>query len=168
MMKDPSVGDGATGGEAGAREPGAGGAVGEPGEVRVLITSEPIDLAGASRVVSPSDGAVVTFAGVVRDRTGGKGVAGLSYEAYSEMARSEMRKIGLEARRRYGVGAICIVHRTGELEVGDVSVVVAVAAPHRGAAFDACEFCIDTLKGTVPIWKKERFEDGSSFWVNHP
>lgn len=136
--------------------------------IKVWITEEQIDVAATQRLGSRADGALVSFVGTVREQSEGRRVAGLDYEAYPEMALGEMRRIAEEALRRFDVGSVTMVHRSGELKVGEVSVVVAVAAPHRGEAFDACEFCIDTLKQAVPIWKKERFEDGTSAWVNHP
>jgi molybdopterin synthase catalytic subunit len=142
--------------------------LGGRGRIEVRVTAEEIGARDAEGFASASDGAVVTFLGVVRDSTEGKPVSALSYEAYEEMARKQMREIADEARRRWKVGSVLMVHRTGELKIGEVSVVVAVAAPHRGEAFDACEFCIDALKTTAAIWKKEMFSDGTSAWVNHP
>lgn len=138
------------------------------GKVIVEVTSDPIDVDQARSVGSSVSGALVAFAGMVRDATDDRPVSGLEYEAYSEMANKTLQQIADEALARWEVEAILIVHRVGELAVGEVSVLVAVAAPHRGAAFDACEFCIDTLKERAPIWKKERFEDGESQWVSHP
>lgn len=138
------------------------------GRISVLITDSEITPAIADELVNSSDGALVTFTGVVRSSTGGKEVTGLDYEAYSEMAEQELRAISEEACKMWNLGSVAIAHRTGSLAAGEVSVVVAVTAPHRAEAFDACEFCIDTLKKKVPIWKKERFGDGSEAWVNHP
>ncbi len=135
--------------------------------LRLEITPDPIDPSGVGQLATPLDGAVVTFLGVVRGATEGRAVAGLDYEAYEEMAVKEMKRIAQEAIDRWPVSKIAIIHRTGSLDVGDVSVAIAVSAPHRGEAFDACEFLIDTLKVSVPIWKKELFEDGSSSWVEH-
>ena len=135
--------------------------------LRLEITPDPIDPSVAGQLATPLDGAVVTFLGVVRGETDGRGVTGLDYEAYDEMAVKEMRRIAEETIDKWPVSKIAIIHRTGSLEVGDVSVAIAVSAPHRGEAFDACEFLIDTLKVSVPIWKKELFEDGSSSWVEH-
>lgn len=135
--------------------------------LRLEITPDPIDLSVVSQVATPMDGAVVTFLGVVRGATEGRAVTGLDYEAYDEMAVKEMKRIAEEAVAKWAVSKIAIIHRTGSLEVGDVSVAIVVSAPHRGEAFDACEFLIDTLKVSVPIWKKELFEDGSSSWVEH-
>lgn len=138
------------------------------GRVRVWITDAEISADAVNDIVSSSDGALVSFTGVVRDSSEGNPVTGLDYEAYSEMAERELVRIAEEACKKWELGGVTIVHRTGQLAVGEVSVVVAVSAPHRGDAFTACEFCIDTLKQTVPIWKKEHFKDGSSSWVNHP
>lgn len=138
------------------------------GKVSVEVTSDLIDLDQERLVGSAASGALVTFAGRVRDATDDRPVSGLEYEAYSEMASKTLQEIADEALSRWEVEAIRIVHRVGQLAVGEVSVLVVVAAPHRGAAFDACEFCIDTLKERAPIWKKERFEDGESRWVSHP
>lgn len=135
--------------------------------VRVEITESALPQ-GWSGITSTSDGAVVVFVGVVRDRTDDRSVDGLHYESYSEMALSEMRSIADEAISRFEVGRIWMVHRIGELTVGEASVFIGVSAPHRGPAFDACEYCIDTLKERVPIWKKEVFSDGQSRWVEHP
>lgn len=130
------------------------------------ITSEPIDTdAVYHAVLQDHDGAVVVFHGVVRDHAdGGRGVLYLEYEAYPEMAEAQMRAIGDELRARWAVQDVAMVHRIGRVEIGEASVVIAVASPHRGEAFDACEYAIDTLKATVPIWKKEVFADGE-VWV---
>ena len=135
--------------------------------LKLEITPDPIDPSILAQLATALDGAVVTFLGVVRGSTHGRAVAGLDYEAYDEMAVKEMKRIADEAIDKWSVSKITIIHRTGSLEVGDVSVAIAVSAPHRGEAFDACEFLIDTLKVSVPIWKKELFEDGSSSWVEH-
>ena len=111
------------------------------------------------------DGGVVTFLGVVRDRADdGRPVVGLSYEAFEPMAIAEFEKIAAEARDRFGDLRIAIVHRIGELSVGDIAVAVVAAAPHRDAAFEACRYCIDELKRRAPIWKKERYADGHEHW----
>jgi molybdopterin synthase catalytic subunit len=138
------------------------------GRIEVRVTADEIGVRDAEGFASASDGAVVIFLGVVRDSTEGKPVSALSYEAYEEMAQKQMREIAAQARSRWNAGSVLMVHRTGELKIGEVSVVVAISAPHRGEAFDACEFCIDTLKTTAAIWKKEMFADGTSAWVNHP
>lgn len=140
----------------------------ESEDVTVWITDGELDRESTEAVARTADGAVVTFVGVVRDLSEGKAVSGLEYEAYEPMATDVMRSIGRDAADRWRVGRVVMAHRVGRLSVGEVSVIVAVSAPHRGEAFDACEFCIDTLKKSVPIWKKELFADGTSSWVNHP
>ena len=116
-------------------------------------------------VEDPGAGAVVLFSGVVRDQTGGRRVKFLEYEAHAPMAVAKMREIAVAARQRYpGIRRLAIVHRVGRLEIGESSVLIAVSTAHRGEGFDACRFAIDTLKETVPIWKKEYFEDGE-VWV---
>jgi molybdopterin synthase catalytic subunit len=128
----------------------------------VRIVRERIDAeAVVARLKRPPDGAVVIFDGVVRDNTRGRRTLYLDYEAYEAMALQQMKSLTLEARTRFGVRGASIVHRLGRLEVGETSVLIVVAAAHRGAAFEACRWIIDTLKKTVPIWKKEYFEDGA-------
>jgi molybdopterin synthase catalytic subunit len=131
----------------------------------VQLTNSPIDVAALTELVrDPHSGAVVTFLGTVRDRTGEEVTAFLDYEAYPVMAQKKMAEIEGEARQRWPVGELVMVHRLGRLEVGDVSVGVAVSCPHRAEAFEACRFVIDQLKGVVPIWKKENRPDGSASW----
>jgi molybdopterin synthase catalytic subunit len=132
------------------------------------ITDEPI-APGAlyDEVRADGDGAVVTFAGVVRDHSNGRRTDHLVYEAYPPMAEREMAKIGEEAASRWEVDDIAILHRVGRLEVGEISVLVAVSSPHRADGFFACRFAIDRLKQTVPVWKKEMSEDGE-YWVEGP
>lgn len=119
----------------------------------------------AAWVVRPRCGAYVLFAGTVRDHAEGRaGVTSLEYEAYAEQAVARMQSIADEARGRWpDVGRIALLHRIGELAVAEVSVVVAVSTPHRGEAFEAGRWCIDTLKHTVPIWKKETWADGADW-----
>ncbi len=125
------------------------------------LTTEPLNVGAISRsVVLPQCGATVTLDGYAREWTKGRRTLHLIYEAYAPMALSEMRRLGREAHKRFDIAHIGIVHRTGRLEIGDTSVVIAVSAPHRRAAFEACEWAIRELKRTVPIWKKEVFEDG--------
>jgi molybdopterin synthase catalytic subunit len=119
-------------------------------------------------VSSDSAGGMTVFIGTVRNQTQGKPVLRLEFEAYAPMAISEMRKIATQAVDRWGVSKMAIHHRTGVLGIGDIAVIIAVATPHRKAAFEACEFAIDTLKETVPIWKKEFFEDGAVWVAAHP
>ena len=129
------------------------------------ITREPIDVgAVARRVVLPECGATVTLDGYARERTRGRRTLYLVYEAYAPMALSELERLGRAAHEQFEIAHLGIVHRTGRLEIGETSVVIAVSAPHRQAAFAACEWAIRELKRTVPIWKKEVFEDGE-VWV---
>jgi molybdopterin synthase catalytic subunit len=129
------------------------------------LTRDPIDVGSvARRVVLPECGATVTLDGYAREWTRGRRTLYLIYEAYEPMAQRELERLGTEARERFEIAHIGIVHRTGRLEIGETSVVIAVSAPHRGAAFEACEWAIKELKRTVPIWKKEFFEDGE-VWV---
>ena len=119
----------------------------------------------ATWVVRPDCGGVVVFVGTVRDHAEGRpGVVALDYEAYAEQAEPRMAAVAAEARSRFtGVGRIALLHRTGPLAVTEAAVVVAVSAPHRAEAFDAARFCIDTLKATVPIWKKESWAGGEDW-----
>lgn len=130
------------------------------------LTTEPIDVgAVARRVVLPECGATVTLDGYAREWTKGKRTLYLVYEAYDSMALTEMQRLGAEAHKRFDIAHLGIVHRTGRLEIGETSVVIAAGAPHRQAAFQACEWVIKELKRTVPIWKKEVFENGEEEWV---
>jgi molybdopterin synthase catalytic subunit len=134
----------------------------------IEITEIPIDHAAlAERVRSRNAGAICTFLGTVREMTGDRRTASLDYEAYPEMALNTMAELEAEARRRWPILDVALVHRVGHLELGEISVVVAVSCPHRHQAFDACRWLIDTLKEVVPIWKKEVWADGSEEWV-HP
>lgn len=135
----------------------------------VLITAESLSSATCESIVSASDcGGIVTFTGTVRDSTKDRRVRYLEFEAYEKMAVSEMRKICEAALQKFDIRAVSMHHRTGMLQIGEIAVVISVAAPHRKAAFVACEYAIDTLKETVPIWKKEVFQDGE-IWVSaHP
>ena len=134
----------------------------------VKITRDPLDEAAVTTLVrslaDPADGGIVIFQGVVRDNARGKRVRYLEYDAYPEMAEQQMATIAAEVERRWHTGNVALVHRIGRLEIGECSVVVVVACPHRGEAFEACRYAIDTLKTTVPIWKKEVAEDGEE-WV---
>lgn len=135
----------------------------------IRITSEALDDAYIRALVrqmtATSDGGVVTFEGVVRDNSRGKRIRYLEYEAYAGMAEAEMTKIAATLAERWGTRSVAMVHRVGRLEIGECSVVVVVACPHRAEAFEACRYAIDTLKATVPIWKKEVAEDGEE-WVD--
>ena len=129
------------------------------------MTTSQLDVGAiARRVVLPQCGASVTLDGYAREWTRGRRTRYLVYEAYEPMALTEMRRLGDEAHRRFEISHIGIVHRTGRLEIGETSVVITVSAPHRKAAFEACEWAIRELKRTVPIWKKEVFDDGQ-VWV---
>jgi molybdopterin synthase catalytic subunit len=129
------------------------------------ITDEPISLAEVAQVVMhPSAGAVATFAGTTRDSNGGRVVLRLEYEAYPEMAVAEFAKIEARIRERWEVVSVAIVHRTGIVPIGQISVAIAVSAPHRRDAIEACHFAIDELKLCAPIWKKEHYE-GGEVWI---
>ena len=134
----------------------------------IQLTREPIDYhALTEQVIRPSCGAVVTFLGTVRDLTGEQVTVALDYEAYGPMAEKKMAEIEADTRARWPVGDIAMVHRLGHLDIGEVSVAVAVSCPHRAQAFDACRHAIDRLKELAPIWKKENWADGTTEWV-HP
>jgi molybdopterin synthase catalytic subunit len=136
------------------------------GGPRCWISERRLDVGDAiARVAGPGMGGIVTFIGAVRDHARGHAIRHLEYEAYPEMAVREMEKIADEAARRWPDARIAIGHRCGHLEIGEIAVVVAAAAPHRAEAFEACRFAIDTLKQTVPIWKKEFAVDGEQ-WVD--
>jgi len=132
------------------------------------LTPEPIDYHALSEQVRRDDcGAVVTFLGTVRDLTEGRVTTSLDYEAYPGMAEKKLAEIEADTRARWPVGDIAMIHRLGHLEVGEISVAVAVSCPHRHQAFEACRHAIDRLKEIVPIWKKEHWADGTTEWV-HP
>jgi molybdopterin synthase catalytic subunit len=134
--------------------------------MRVELTDSVID-AGAivGAMKAGADGAVCVFDGIVRDNSRGRKTLHLDYEAYREMALEQMRGLAAEAVTKFGVREVALVHRLGRLVVGETSVLIVVASAHRGAAFDACRWLIDTLKKTVPIWKKEQFVDGA-LWAD--
>ncbi len=135
----------------------------------VALVQEPIDAAAIDRAIkSGADGAVCVFDGIVRDNTRGRKTLHLDYEAYEEMALRQMQLLRREAIEQHGVREVAIVHRLGRLLVGETSVYIAVASAHRGAAFEACRFVIDTLKKTVPIWKREQFVDGAVWADGEP
>jgi molybdopterin synthase catalytic subunit len=133
------------------------------------LVRDPIDterlVAAAKR---PEDGAVVVFDGIVRNESHGRQTLYLDYEAYEEMALCQLKELAAQARERYAVRHVTIVHRLGHLEIGESSVVIAVASGHRAEAFAACSWIIDTLKQTVPIWKKETFADGAVWADGEP
>ena len=135
----------------------------------IEITDQPLDPQHLINLVSSDGaGAINTFIGTVREQTKGKRVVKLEYEAYDAMAVAEMQKIVDSAREQWPIQKVAIHHRKGELKVGDLAVIIAVSTPHRLASFQACQFIIDTLKQTVPIWKKEIFEDGEVWVAAHP
>lgn len=134
----------------------------------IELTTAPINYAALTEAVrSPACGAVVLFLGTVREMTGDKRTLRLGYEAYADMAEATMKELAVEARRRWPLHDVRIAHRLGLLELGDVSVAVAVGSPHRADAFDAGRWLIDRLKEVVPIWKQEHWADGTTEWV-HP
>jgi molybdopterin synthase catalytic subunit len=131
----------------------------------IQLTREPLKRDSLIEAVShPSTGGIVVFEGVVRDNARGKQVHYLEYDVYPEMAEQQIRTIITEAERRWGVERIAVAHRFGRLEIGEASVIIVVATPHRSEAFEACRYIIDTLKTTVPIWKKEVASNGEE-WV---
>jgi molybdopterin synthase catalytic subunit len=132
----------------------------------IALTNEPLPLEAATRwATTPSSGAVAAFLGCVRDHAEGRdGVTGLCYEAYEEVANRRLRDVADDARRHWPVvERIALLHRLGELGLSETSVLVVVSAPHRAEAFEAARFCIDTLKETVPIWKREHWRDGDDW-----
>lgn len=172
------------GDEVGLLPPVSGGRTARPGAARtanaldesssgdavsIALTREAID---ADKIVaaakSGEDGAVVIFDGIVRNHSLGRRTLHLDYEAYEEMAIRQMRELGGKARERFGVRQVTVVHRLGRLEVGETSVLIVVASAHRSAAFEACRWLIDSVKQTVPIWKKETFADGAVWAPGEP
>jgi len=154
------------GDEVGLLPPVSGGAT---PEVFTALTRDPIEaepLIAAAK--QGADGAVVVFDGIVRNNTRGRQTLHLDYEAYEEMAAKQMRELAAEARARFAVRHVTIVHRLGRLTVGETSVLIVVASAHRAAAFEACRWLIDTLKKTVPIWKRETFADGAVWAGGEP
>lgn len=134
----------------------------------ISLTNEPIDYHALTESVrSSNSGAVVLFLGTVRELTAGRRTVALDYEGYPAMAEAKLAELEAEACQRWPVDRVGIVHRLGHLELGDISVAVAVSCPHRQQAFEAGKFLIDELKIRVPIWKKENWDDGSTEWV-HP
>jgi MoaE-MoaD fusion protein len=126
------------------------------------LVRDPIDaLTLIQHVRGAADGAVVTFDGCVRDNSQGRRTLYLDYEAYESMALAKIQEIGAQIHEKFPIDRIAIAHRLGRLEIGETSVFIAISSPHRPAAFDACRYAIDTLKRTVPIWKKEYFADGA-------
>lgn len=134
----------------------------------IAIVDGPIDVAAVRRAVDdPAFGAVLVFEGVGRDDFEGRRVLRLSYEAFAEMAVPVMERIAAEVRERWPA-RVAMVHRTGEVAIGEASVVIAVGAPHRAECYEASRYAIDALKARVPVWKKEIYEDGSAWKANSP
>ncbi len=166
------------GDEVGLLPPVSGGATpaadaqdqsGEEQTVIVALTRERIDAEKLSAAAKHAeDGAVVVFDGIVRNNSRGRRTLHLDYEAYEEMAVRQMRQLANQARGRFTVRHVTIVHRLGRLEIGETSILIVVASAHRSAAFEACRWLIDTIKHTVPIWKKETFEDGAVWAPGDP
>ena len=131
-----------------------------------MITTDPLSIDEAYAAVRRDDcGAVALFVGAVRDHHDGKKVTRISYSAFKEMAEKEFARIAAEAAARWKIGAVYMAHRTGKLEIGDASVVIAVSAPHRAEAFEACRHAIEALKKLAPIWKEEFYETGKA-WIS--
>jgi MoaE-MoaD fusion protein len=136
------------------------------GTGRCAVVHQTVDsLSVIEKVKRPEDGATVVFEGIVRNHTRGRRTLYLDYEAYEEMALKQMEALAAQALTQFQVRDVAIIHRLGRLEIGETSVLIVVTSAHRAAAFDACRWLIDTLKNTVPIWKKEHFEDGA-VWAN--
>jgi len=137
--------------------------------IHLKIADFPLDVADCYRLACSNDaGGQAIFIGTVRNQTQNKKVLKLIFEAYTPMAIKEMDQIAQFVERTWDASQVVIHHRTGELLVGDIAVIIAVSTPHRSAAFEACKYAIDTLKETVPIWKKEVFEDGEVWVAAHP
>ncbi|MFI5134909.1 MAG: molybdenum cofactor biosynthesis protein MoaE [Chitinophagales bacterium] len=137
--------------------------------INIQITDQPLNIQSCIEWArDPQCGGIDVFIGTVRASTKQKKVVRLEFEAYEKMALNEMNRIAEEVFKKYSVQKILIHHRVGILQIGDVPVVIVVAAAHRDVAFDACRYAIDTLKQTVPIWKKEVFEDGEEWVAAHP
>lgn len=133
--------------------------------INILISDQPLSIDTVyQNVLNESCGGICLFVGTVRNRNKGKTVTHLDFETYIPMALKEMKKIGEAAIEKFNVKSISIYHRSGHVDIKDIAVIIAVSSVHRDAAFKACQFAIDTLKETVPIWKKEHLEDGS-YWV---
>ena len=137
---------------------------------RASLVRAPIDAAAVlAEVGDAADGAVLLFLGTVRDHADGRAVSGMGYDAYEEMAADVLRQIADEAAARLGTPRVVVVHRVGELAIGEVSVAIAVSSPHRDSAYDASRFVIEEIKSRLPVWKHERFVAGEARWVEgHP
>ena len=149
--------------------PPVSGGAGERSNAYVALVRERIATETVlGEIKQPEDGAVVVFEGIVRDHTRGRRTVYLDYEAYEPMARRKLEELAAEALERFQIRAVAVVHRLGRLQHSEASVLIAVASAHRAAAFEACRWLIDTLKKTVPIWKKEHFADGAVWADGEP
>ena len=167
----PPVSGGADSDHPTTAKPGAAGApAAQPAtQSRVQLCRQRIDTAGlAERMKRAADGAVVVFEGIVRNNSRGRRTLYLDYEAYEEMARKQLEELVAQALEKYKVRDVAVVHRLGRMQIGETSVAIVVSSAHRAEAFDACRWMIDTLKKTVPIWKKEHFEDGAVWADGEP
>ncbi len=150
------------GDEAAFIPPVSGGETVEP----FVVTERSLDEAALRTLIqTPQDGAVVVFSGVARDNFGGRSTAHLEYEAYPEMAVPVLRQLAVEAQEQFAIGRVAVHHRIGKLQIGETAVIVAVAAPHRQAAFEAAAYIMDRIKQVAPIWKREHWADGDAEWV---
>jgi molybdopterin converting factor subunit 1 len=147
---------------------GSGAAATTSEEICELIRTPLLRDEWLASLAGPTDGAMVVFEGMARNHSRGRTVLRLEYEAYEPMAKSKMRRLAGELRRDFGVTRVALVHRLGRIEIGEASILIAVSSPHRQASFDACRYAIDSFKRTVPIWKKEFFEDGSAWAEGEP
>ena len=137
--------------------------------IDIQILATPLDITNCTDFVRDEDcGATAVFVGTVRNQTDGKNVIGLEFEAYIPMAIREMNHIANAIGKKWNARNVCMHHRTGNLGIGETAVIIAVSTPHRTAAFQACAYAIDTLKQTVPIWKKELYDNGSVWVSAHP
>lgn len=137
--------------------------------IDIVVTNEVLDVQTCmDKVTDDAAGGTTIFVGTVRNKTKGKKVVQLEFEAYEPMAEKEMYKIAKQVSEKWEALHVCMHHRVGTLAIGDIPVIISVATPHRKAAFEACQYAIDTLKETVPIWKKEIFEDGEVWVAAHP
>jgi MoaE-MoaD fusion protein len=159
-----------SGDEIGLLPPVSGGSQQADAEsVKIALVRQPIDAAALlAEAKAPEDGAIVVFDGVTRCQTRGRATLYLDYEAYEEMAVKQMTLIATQAREKFGVRRVAIVHRLGKLEISESSVLIVVSSAHRGAAYEASRWLIDTLKTKVPIWKKEYFVDGAEWRDGEP
>jgi molybdopterin synthase catalytic subunit len=134
--------------------------------LRTFITSDPLDVAALlAEVGTPEDGAILVFAGTVRQHNEGRAVAGLRYDAYAAMAEAVLRQIAEETAARWDVSRLAAAHRTGDLAIGEASVVIAVSSPHRAEAFEAGRYMIEEIKQRLPVWKQERYAEGAERWL---